>query len=131
VPPVTLVEFGIARVAKYHYLMPLGVVPLLIIMNKQTFDNLPPAARDIMRQYSGEWLAKRFAEGYDASNKLALEQLQSDPKRFLLRPSQADLDAADNAFQSVIEKWTGADPRNREMLELLRREIVGLRTPAD
>lgn len=130
-PPVTLLEFGIARVARYHYLMPLGVVPLLIIMNKQAFDNLPPAARDIIRQYSGEWLAKRFAEGYDASNKIALEQLQSDPKRFLIHPSQADIDAANNAFRSVIEKWTAADPRNREVLELLRHEITRLRTPAD
>jgi TRAP-type C4-dicarboxylate transport system substrate-binding protein len=127
VPPVVLIEFGLARVARYHYLMPIGVVPLLIIMNKEKFDKLPPAARDVIRRYSGEWLAERFTLAFEASNKLALEQLQADPKRVLLVPSQADLDAAANAFHSVVEKWTAIDPHNREMLENLQNELMKLR----
>jgi TRAP-type C4-dicarboxylate transport system substrate-binding protein len=127
VPPVVLVEFGLARVARYHYLLPIGVAPLLIIMNKEAFDRLPPAARDVIRQYSGEWLAERFTQAFETSNKLALEQLRSDPKRVLLVPSDGDLDIAENAFRSVVGKWTAIDPRNREMLEDLRNELTKLR----
>jgi TRAP-type C4-dicarboxylate transport system substrate-binding protein len=127
VPPVVLVEFGLARVARYHYLLSLGVAPVLIIMNKETFDRLPPAAREVIRQFSGEWLALRFAQGFEVSNKLALEQLQSDPKRVLIVPSGADLNIAENGFRSVVEKWTAIAPRNREILESLRNELAKLR----
>jgi len=127
VPPVVLVEFGLARVARYHYLLPLGVAPVLIIMNKETFDKLPPAAREVIRQYSGEWLAERFAQGFEVSNRLALEQLRSDPKRVLIVTSQTDLDLAQNAFRSVVDKWAAIDPHNREMLEGLQNELAKLR----
>jgi TRAP-type C4-dicarboxylate transport system substrate-binding protein len=126
-PPVVLVEFGLARVARYHYLLPLGLVPLLIIMNKEKFDRLPPAARNVIREYSGEWLAERFTQAFTASNNLALEQLQSDPKRVLIIPSQEDLNTAENGFRSVVDKWAAIDPHNREMLETLRNELTKLR----
>jgi TRAP-type C4-dicarboxylate transport system substrate-binding protein len=126
-PPVVLVEFGLARTTRYHYLISLGVVPLLIIMNKETFDKLPPAARDIICQYSGEWLAARFTQTFAVSNELAMEQLQSDPKRVLIVPSRADLDLAQNGFRSVIDNWTAIDPHNRDMLEMLRNELAKLR----
>src|SRR5262249_55817062 len=35
VPPGPLFEFGIARVANFHYFLPLGAAPLLIVMNAQ------------------------------------------------------------------------------------------------
>jgi len=126
-PPVVLVEFGLARVTRYHYLIPLGLVPLLIIMNKETFDKLPPAARDVIRQYSGEWLAERFTQDFATSNQLALEQFRSDPKRVLIVPSPADLNTAENGFQAVVDKWAAVDPHNRDMLEILRNELAKLR----
>jgi TRAP-type C4-dicarboxylate transport system substrate-binding protein len=125
--PVSLVEFGLARVTRYHYLMPLGMVPLLIIMNRETFDKLPPAAQDVIRRYGGEWLAERSAQAFAASNSLALEQLRSDPKRILIVPSQTDLDLAQHGFRSVVDKWAAIDPHNREMLEGLRNKLAKLR----
>jgi TRAP-type transport system periplasmic protein len=125
--PVSLVEFGLARVTRYHYLMPLGLVPLLIIMNKETFDKLPPAAQDVIRECSGEWLAERSTQAFAAGNNLALEQLRSDPKRVLIVPSQTDLDLAQHGFRSVVDKWAAIDPHNREMLKGLRTELAKLR----
>ena len=127
-PAVVLVEFGIARVASYHYFMRLGFAPLLILMNKKKFDSLPKAGQDIIRKFSGEWLAARFVETFDTINDLVMEQLKSDPKRTVIFPSQADLDTAQATFKTVIKEWQAKNPRNLELLTAVETEIAKLRS---
>ena len=62
VPASMLFEFGIARVATYHYFLPISPAPLALLMNRKKFDALPAPAQDIIRKYSGEWAADRFIE---------------------------------------------------------------------
>jgi TRAP-type transport system periplasmic protein len=127
-PAVVLVEFGIARVASYHYFMRLGFAPLMILMNRKKFDSLPKAGQDIIRKFSGEWLAARYAETFDANNDVVMGQLKSDPKRKVIFPSQSDLDTAQAIFRTLIEKWQVANPHNRELLTAVEGEITKLRS---
>lgn len=128
VPAVVLVEFGIGRVASYHYLIRLGFAPVMILMNRKTFDGLPKAGQDIIRKFSGEWLAARFAETFEANNNLVMEQLKSDPKRTVIFPSQSDLDTARATFGIVIKEWQARDPHNLELLTAVESEIAKLRS---
>ena len=57
VPLSMLFEFGIARVASYHYFLPTSPAPLAVLMNRKTFESLPAQAQSIIRKYSGEWAA--------------------------------------------------------------------------
>ncbi len=125
--PAPLVDFGISRVTSAHYFTRLGVVPLAMLMNRKKFDSLPKPAQDAIRKYSGEWTAARFNEGIGAYNDSVVKQLQSDPKRKVVFPSQADLDAMQPAFQSVIDSWVAKSPRNKELLALVRAELVNVR----
>ena len=56
-----------------------------------------------------------------------VKQLQADPKRKVVFPSQADLDAMQPAFQSVIDVWVAKSPRNKELLALVRAELANVR----
>jgi TRAP-type C4-dicarboxylate transport system substrate-binding protein len=127
-PAVILVEFGIARVVSYHYFMRLGFAPLMLLMNKKKFDGLPKAGQDIIRKFSGEWLAARFAETFEANNDLVMEQLKSDPRRTVIFPSQPDIDTAQATFRTVIKEWQAKDPHNRELLTVVETEITKLRS---
>ena len=128
VSPITLFEFGTARATSYHYFLPLGVTPLLVLMNKAKFDSLPKAAQDVIRKFSGEWLAVRFTKSYGASLDPLMKQLKSDRNRSVIYPTQLDLDTAQVAFKSVIDAWTAQSPRNRELLKLVHSEIAKLRS---
>jgi TRAP-type C4-dicarboxylate transport system substrate-binding protein len=128
VSPAPLIEFGISRVAPYHFLLAIGAAPLAVVMNRTKFDSLPQASQDIIRKFSGEWAADRFIATYDAENKLALEQLRADPGRKVVTPSQADSDRAKSAFGAVIAKWLSDDPRNRELLTKVEFEISKIRS---
>jgi TRAP-type C4-dicarboxylate transport system substrate-binding protein len=127
-PAVILVEFGIARVASYHYFMRLGFAPLMLLMNRKKFDSLPKAGQDIIRKFSGEWLAARFAETFDANNDLVMEQFKSDPRRTVIFPSQLDRDTAQVIFTTVIKEWQARDPHNLELLTAVETEIAKLRS---
>jgi len=125
--PGTLAGFGIARATSYHYFLGLGTAPLLIVMNKSKFDSLPPATQEVIRKYSGEWMAARYVEGYDAINNPIMEQLRLDPKRKVIFPSKPDLDTAQVAIKTVMQEWLARNPRNRELLAAAQTEIAKIR----
>ncbi len=125
--PAPLVDFGISRVTSAHYFTRLGVVPLAILMNRKKFDALPKAAQDTIRKYSGDWTAARFNEGIGNYNGSVVQQLQADPKRKVVFPSQADLDAMRPAFQAVTDAWVAKSPRNKELLGLVQAELANVR----
>jgi TRAP-type C4-dicarboxylate transport system substrate-binding protein len=126
--PQALVEFGVARVTSHHYMLRLGTAPLAILMNRKKFESLPNAAQDLIRKYSGEWLAARYIEAYDAKTNPIVEQLKSDPKRTVTLPSQADLDTAQAAFKTVMQEWQARNPHNLKLLMAVEAEIATLRS---
>ena len=126
--PSILFDFGITRLATYHYLLGTSVVPLALLMSRKKFDSLPKQAQVIIRKYSGGWAAARWIDGYRQDNKRALENLKSDPRRKVINPSPADLHTAQDAFNSVIAGWAAQSPHNQELLELVRAETAKLRS---
>jgi TRAP-type C4-dicarboxylate transport system substrate-binding protein len=126
--PSPLFDFGIARVTNSHFFTRLGIVPLAILMNKKKFDSLPPAGQAAIRKYSGEWTAARFNKGIGDYNDSLVKQLQADPKRKVVFPSQAELDSMQPAFKQVIDGWAGKSPRNKELLGLVQAEIRNVRS---
>ena len=121
-------DFGIKRVAASHYFLETSGAPLALLMNRKRFDALPRPAQDIIRKYSGAWVAERFIETYEVAVAQVMEQLKSEPNRKLTFPSRPDLDVAHAAFKSVIGDWTAVSPRHRELLELVESEIMKLRS---
>jgi len=126
-PPGSLIDYGISRITKYHYVSPIGAAPLNFLMNREKFDSLPTAGRDAIQKHSGGWAATRFVETYAARNDSAMAQLQSDPMRTVIFPSQAELESARDTFRRVIEAWAAKSPRNSELLKLAETEIAKLR----
>jgi TRAP-type C4-dicarboxylate transport system substrate-binding protein len=127
VPKTPLNDYGIKRVATNHYLLGTSGSPLALVMNRRTFEALPKPAKDLIRRYSGEWMAARFIESYDRSDQLALEQLKSDPKRNVVFPSSSDLDRAQSIFRTVTTTWLDELPRHRELLQKTEDELAKLR----
>jgi TRAP-type transport system periplasmic protein len=123
-----LSDFGIKRVAVSHYFLETSGAPLVLLMNRKRFEALPRPAQDIIRKYSGAWVAERFIETYEVAVAQVMEQLKSEPNRKLTFPSQLDLDIAHAAFKAVISEWAAVSPHNRELLALVESDIAVLRS---
>ncbi len=125
--PSALFDWGIVRVTSDHYFTRLGIVPLVVLMNRQKFESLPQAAQDAINKYAGDWMAETYIEGIGAYNASLMEKLESDPAHTVVIPSQADMDAVQPVFDKVIDGWASAAPRNKELLESVREEIAAVR----
>jgi TRAP-type C4-dicarboxylate transport system substrate-binding protein len=122
-----LFEYGIARVATYHYALPLGPAPLLLLMNRKRFESLPPQAQDIIRKYSGEWAAARFIDARLAVESQVITQLKADTRRKVVVPSPPDLERAQTVFKAIIDDFASKSDHNRELLKAARSELAKLR----
>jgi len=122
-PPGSLIDYGISRLAKYHYVSPIGAAPLNVLMNRERFESLPTAGRDAIRKFSGGWPAAQFIEAYGARSDAAMAQLKSDPLRTVIFPSQAELEATRDIFRAVVQTWAAMNPRHAELLTLTEMEI--------
>jgi TRAP-type C4-dicarboxylate transport system substrate-binding protein len=127
-PASIMYDFGISRVTSCRYLIRMGFPPLTILMNKKKFDGLPAAGQDIIRKFSGEVLAARYAEAFEAANELVTQQFKSDPRRTTVLPSQADLDTAQAIFDTQTKDWQARNPRNIQLLGAVETEIGKLRS---
>src|ERR1700722_2877828 len=122
-PAAIMYDFGISRVTRCRYLIRMGFPPLALLMNKKKFDSLPATGQDIIRRFSGEWLAARYAEAFEAANELVTKQFKTDTKRTTILPSQADLETAKVVFDAQIKDWQARNPRNVELLGAVETEI--------
>ena len=126
-----LTDFGLGRVMTYHYFLRLGPGVLSILMNRRKFDSLPQAGWDVIRKYSGAWLAERIVDGYEPYIAAQLEQLTSDPLRTTISPMQVEVDQAEEAFRTVRNQWADASPHHRLLLNAVEAEIAKFRARTD
>jgi TRAP-type C4-dicarboxylate transport system substrate-binding protein len=127
IPPAMLAEFGVGRLASYHYMIHADAPSLALVMSRKTFAGLPVQAQNIILKYSGQWSVARSNEYFEDINVRSMEQLKSDPKRKVIFPSKTDLAQIQAAFKSVIADWAGENPRNRKLLNIAEAEIAKLR----
>lgn len=124
VPPAMLAEFGVGRLATYHYMIHADAPALALVISRSKFETLPRPAQDILRQYAGAWSVTQANTFFEGVNAKAMQQLLDDPRRHVIYPSPADRVRIDAAFKSVIDGWVARDPRNAELLSKVKAAIA-------
>ncbi len=126
--PAPLFDFGVERVTSTRYMMPLGLVPLAILMNRARFEALPAEAQQAILSHSGLWTAERFNEHVGAYNAALIDRLKADPRHEVIHPSPEDSARMQEVYDAVIADWAARAPRNAELLALVRAEIEAVRS---
>jgi len=126
--PSMLFDLGFYQVTNTHYFIRMGNLPMAILMNRKKFDSLSKPAQDVIRKYSGEWLAARFNASQGPYYTALIQRLKADPKRVVVEPGDAEVALITARFKPVIDQWTARSPRHRELLQLLEQEIALVRS---
>jgi len=129
--PARIGDFGIRRIATNHYLLRISSVPVALLMSRKSFDKLPADVQEVIRRYSGEWVAARYIPVEQSNDGQILEQLQADPKRKVIFPSSSDQERAQVAFKEVIDEFAASSPQNRELLRAVEAELARIRSSED
>ncbi len=123
-------DFGLDRVTNNHFFIGLGVVPLLILMNRKKFEALPAAVQAVMLKHGGQVMADQWSASITAYNNEMLAKLKSDPKQRIVIPSAAELEAAQKAFAPMREAWVAASDRHKVLKADLDAELARVRAKA-
>ncbi len=115
--------FRIGDAAKYHVLVPLGSISMLIAMNKQKYESLPVEAKSAIDKNSGEALSKLFAQVVGNDEVSILDDLKKDPQHKFVTPSGAEMNSWKNAFQPVIENWKKETPNGETLIKAFQEEL--------
>lgn len=127
VPPAMLSEFGVGRLATYHYMIHADAPSLALVMNRKKLASLPGRAQEIIRKYSGEWSVAQSNAFFEGINARSMEALKSDQRRHVIFPSPADQVRINAAFKGVVDEWAEKDPRNSKLLSMVRTKLKTLR----
>ena len=128
VPPVPMIEFGIGRVAPYHYLLPTSCVPQALLMNRKRFESLPTDVQAIIRKYSGAWFVDNYNRINEAATALVMNQLKSDSRRTVTIPSAGDMETADAAFKSIVSGYAAMNSHNAALVRAALAAVAGSRS---
>jgi TRAP-type C4-dicarboxylate transport system substrate-binding protein len=115
--------FRIGDVAKYHVLVPLGSISMLIAMNKQKYESLPAKAKSAIDKNSGEALSELFAQVTGNDEVKILDALKKDPQHKFITPTMSNMKAWKNAVQPVIDKWKKNTPNGKKLIEAFQEEL--------
>lgn len=125
--PAVIYDFGYDRVTHDDYFIRLGVVPLVVLMNKAKFNSLSPAQQDALRSHGLKWAEKIYIDKYSKYENELVSRMRSDPRRTVVFPSVDDENVADRAFQETIKEWIKQRPGNQNLYVAAEKELKQFR----
>ncbi|MGA7973392.1 MAG: TRAP transporter substrate-binding protein DctP [Pseudolabrys sp.] len=126
--PGGLFQFGAERSVANHYLLNMGVAPLVLVMNRKKFDSLPATAQALIRKFSGKRAAAIWIEAFGTIERGHLEKMKMDATQKVVEPSTADLKVARQVYKSLMDAWAAKSARNRELLKTIEADLAAIRT---
>jgi TRAP-type transport system periplasmic protein len=118
--------YRLGEVTTYHYETQLGASTGMVFMAKKRHDALPPAARKILDENSGEAASRTLGEAWDEVADEA-RQAAADPKQQVTTPSAADTERWKGIVAPVTDDWVKATPGGDKVLAAFRDDLAQMK----
>lgn len=107
------------EVTRYHFETPadrpaMGATVLVVLMNKQKYESLPPDLKAIVDRVSGEPLVERYGKAWDDASVVARKRIRSLPGHTLTVVEAGQYDTLLKRTAVVQTEWL-ADARARNI----------------
>lgn len=108
------------------------VTTLAVLMNKQTYQNMPADLQKIVDKYSGKTLSVRFGKAWDTAIQTYRDDIRAQSDQKIIRVDDQTYDAMRAAAQPVTDAWLASDKGGIDRQALLDglNDVVGEYTPA-
>lgn len=115
--------FSLLDVTRTHVDVPLGTTPMYIIMNKDTYEGLPPEIRKVFDDNPPSAFAAFWGPGLEAESNRVRGVVEAAPGHRIITPTEAELAEWSAAADGVIRNWVETTPNGAAVLEAYRAEI--------
>ncbi len=102
---VGMAIFRLLEVTNYHTVASFSVGPLGIVMNKQTWEDLPPDVKEVINGVSGEWFSKFDADFSSGISAFMRKKTKSMPKHEIITLSPEEEAKWSAKSREVWDTW--------------------------
>jgi TRAP-type C4-dicarboxylate transport system substrate-binding protein len=120
-------DFKVNEVTSQHLDVPLGAVAVGVVMRKDRYDALPPAARAAIDKASGESLARGLGQAFDRQDKEVRERVAKSGRNTVTPVGPAELAEWRRLIEPVNASWRGLKPRNERTYVAFVEQLKRLR----
>lgn len=118
-------EANMHHILRYHYELPLGATPTLLVMDRRRFKSLPPQLQQDLKRQAGEKLAKTWGEAYDRTNERYKREFAGEGHT-IVKPSPADEHRMQQITDMTISRWIERQPHRKRIVETFMEAVKGI-----
>ena len=115
------------EVTNYHVDEAFGGAAGMIFMSKAKYDALPPAARKIIDDNSGEAQSRDFGQVMENDDKAQRAAVMGMPKQTVVTPTAAQVASWRQKITPVVDQWTKAVPDGDKVLAQFKTELANIK----
>ena len=120
-------SFKLYEVVKNHFQASLTSAPAYIIMNKRSYDQLPPQAKAAIDKFSGEALSRRMGDVVQGLDDFARERVKGIPGQTFETMTPEEQARWKTQLGSISADWVKATPNGTAILAAFREEVARIR----
>jgi TRAP-type C4-dicarboxylate transport system substrate-binding protein len=125
----TAVEsFKLYEVAKNHLMVSVSSAPAYVVMNKRSYERLPPQAKAAIDRYSGEAFSRRMAGVVQGLDDFAKEKIKAAPGQSFDGISADEQARLRRQLDGISTEWVKGTPNGAAILAGFREEVKKLRS---
>jgi TRAP-type C4-dicarboxylate transport system substrate-binding protein len=121
-------QFRLQEVARNFLDVSLNGAGAMLIMNKQTFDKLPPQAKAAFEKHSGEGLSRALGRSNDGEVVRVHQMLGELAKQQKIQPvyklPDAELARWRKGVEPIANEWAQRTPNGKAILDTFRTEVA-------
>lgn len=117
----------LAEVTSYQVDVAFGGAAGMIFMSKAKYKALPPAAKKIIDDNSGEALSRAFGQAMVDEDHAQRNAVMAMPKQTFVKPTPAQIAAWQQKVSPTIDQWTKAVKGGDVILAQFKTELVNIK----
>ena len=110
------------EVAKYHTEAGVYGAVTMIAMNKQSYNKLPPKAKEVIDANSGEKWSREWGQFWDRVDQEGRQEVQKQKDNTIFNLDAKELERWRRAIAPVTDQWIKKTPKGAELLKAYRAE---------
>ena len=121
-------SFKLHEVTKHHFNVPLSSSTAYIIINKRSYERLPPQARAAIDKYSGETFSRRMGNVVETLDNVAKYQVRNLAGHSFEEASPEERARWRKQLDTISAAWVKATPNGAAILAGYREEVKKFRS---
>jgi TRAP-type transport system periplasmic protein len=117
-------SFNLQEVTSYHVDASLGTAVGMMFIGKKRYDTLPPEARKLIDEFSGEKESGILGRFWDRIDALGHDRVKAMPRQTVIDPPPALVAKWRAKAEPVVEGWARATPGGEKVLAAFRAALA-------